>query len=249
MSVAALYGLIGYPLTHSFSPGYFNSKFEREGINAVYKAFPLPDINDLPALIRNEPALAGLNVTIPYKQQVIAFLDELDEVAAEIRAVNCVDLRGGRLRGYNTDAAAFEQSLIPLLRSWHDHALVLGSGGVSKAVQYVLGKLGIRYLVISRDRREGGISYGEINDDIMQRFPLIINTTPVGMSPHMNEAPQIPYEFLTDRHLLFDLIYNPDETQFLAKGKAQGAAIKNGLEMLHLQAEESWRIWNANTAI
>lgn len=241
--MAAQYGIIGYPLEHSFSPKWFGEKFAAEGIEAMYKAFPLEHIDVLPDLLANYP-IRGLNVTIPYKNSVIDYLDELDIVAAEIGAVNCIDIRHGLKKGYNTDVIGFEESLKPLLRSQHTKALVLGTGGSARAVRYVLDKLGIEYRSVSRYLSEGSIGYAEVNEDVIASHPLIINTTPLGMSPNVDAAPHIPYEAIGSQHLLYDLIYNPAETLFLQMANEQGAVIKNGYEMLVLQAEASWRIWN-----
>jgi len=241
--MAARYGLIGYPLQHSFSPAYFAAKFEKEGIDAVYTAYPLDGISKFPQLLHENPLL-GLNVTIPYKQAVIAYLDELDAAAKAIGAVNCIDIRDGVSKGYNTDVKGFKDSLVPLLQSHHTKALVLGTGGASLAVRYVLDELGIVYTSVSRDKKEGVVCYEELTGDMVSGHKLIVNTTPLGMGSYMDEHPAIQYEAIGQEHLLYDLIYNPEETIFLQKGKAQGAAIKNGLEMLHLQAEASWDIWN-----
>lgn len=238
----SLYGLIGYPLTHSFSPAYFTNKFEKEGIDAVYKAYPLASITELPLLLQEQYQLAGFNVTIPYKQLVMPYLSEMDDAAKVIGAVNCVDMKNGRLKGYNTDYIGFTNSLKPLLRTQHSQALVLGSGGGSKAVTYALQKLGIDYRIVSRTGTD--ITYDTLTDDIVSNHRLIINTTPLGMFPHSDACPRIPYDAVTEQHLLFDLIYNPTETKFLSLGKQRGASIKNGYEMLVTQAEESWRIWN-----
>jgi shikimate dehydrogenase len=255
-------GLIGYPLTHSFSKEYFTKKFEKEGIeDHVYELFPLPNLSDLPELIRAEPDLVGLNVTIPHKIGVMFYLDKVDKAAKEIDAVNCIKIGGHkpveaffngdlfatkvRLEGYNTDAYAFEKSLKPLLRKEHKEALILGNGGAARAVSYVLRKLKISHKFVSRKPGKGQLFYKDLNKDILSDHLLIINTTPVGMSPNISEFPQIPYEFITVKHLLYDLIYNPAETAFLAKGKANGASVKNGMEMLHLQAEKAWEIWNS----
>lgn len=239
------YGLIGYPLAHSFSPGYFAEKFQRENIDAEYTAFPLPAIEDFPRLLSMRPGIRGLNVTIPYKQAVIPYLADTDEVAKAIGAVNCIDIRSGIAKGYNTDVLGFEQSLVPLLQPQHTHALVLGTGGASLAVCYVLKKLGISFQNVSRNKKPGVLSYNDLTEEIIFMHPLIINTTPLGMQPHTDECPALPYNAISSNHLLYDLIYNPAETRFLSLGKAQGAAIKNGLEMLHLQAEASWHIWNS----
>jgi shikimate dehydrogenase len=238
-----LYGLIGITLTHSFSPAYFKKKFAEQRIDAFYDAFPIPYIRELPALLENNPDLAGLNVTIPYKEAVIPYLDEVDAVAAHIGAVNCIVIKDGRKKGYNTDAAAFEQSLNQLLTPEHSSALILGTGGSSKAVAYALEQLGIPFLPVSRTRKVNGLTYEELTPEIVTQHKLIINTTPLGMYPNNDTAPPLPYESLGEHHLLFDLIYNPEETKFLTLGKQQGAIIKNGFEMLQLQAEKSWEIW------
>jgi shikimate dehydrogenase len=245
----ALYGLIGYPLTHSFSPAYFKKKFAEQNIDAVYEPFPIEDIAMLPALLKTYPALEGLNVTKPYKETVIPYLDELDTIAAEIGAVNTITLHDGRKKGYNTDATGFEKSLIPLLAPQHTHALILGTGGSSKAVAYVLKQLGIIYQLVSREKQEGCLTYPNLTGEIIAGHKLIINTTSLGLYPHIDAAPAIPYESLTAHHLLYDVIYNPEETKFLSLGKAHGATIKNGFEMLQLQAEAAWDIWSANAAV
>jgi shikimate dehydrogenase len=243
-----IFGLIGFPLGHSFSRHYFTEKFLRENISGCdYVTFPIATIADLPALLR-DPSLRGLNVTIPYKEQVIGYLDELDPVVQEIGACNCIRIeRGGgsaRLYGYNTDVIGFERSLVKKLEPHHEHALVLGTGGASKAVEHVLRKLGISYRLVSRNPRAGMQSYDEIDESVLREHTLIINTTPLGMSPRLSECPPLPYEAMTPRHYLFDLVYNPAQTLFLEKGEERGAATENGHEMLVIQAEESWRIWN-----
>jgi shikimate dehydrogenase len=240
------YGLIGYPLTHSFSQRYFTEKFEREGITGCsYANYSLPSIGELAGLLR-DPELCGLNVTIPYKQQVIPYLDARDEVVAAIGACNCIKIVEGRLSGYNTDVVGFGQSLVRRLEGHHRRALVLGSGGAAKAVEWVLGRLGISWLTVSRRPRpgSGSIGYEDVDAGLLAEHTLVINTTPLGMYPHTDECPPLPYEAMTSRHYLFDLIYNPAKTLFLQKGEARGATVENGLEMLVLQAEESWRIWN-----
>lgn len=239
--MTALYGIIGYPLSHSFSPAYFQEKFKREKINAEYKTFELKNINEFSEWLKQHKNLMGFNVTIPYKQEVIHHLDALSPEAAAIGAVNCVQLKEGILKGYNTDAVGFEKSLLPLLKKHHQKALVLGSGGSSLAVQYVLNKLNIAFTTISRTQNT---TYEMMNEKMMQEHLLIINTTPLGMYPKVSEKPMIPYAALTARHLLYDLIYNPEETQFLMLGKQQGATLKNGFEMLQIQADESWKIWS-----
>ncbi len=244
-----LYGLIGTSLTHSFSPAYFKKKFAEQNIDAFYEAFPIPYIRELPDLLEHNPDMRGLNVTVPFKEAIIPYLDELDYVAAQIGAVNCVVIRNGRKKGYNTDSKAFEQSLIPLLTPHHSKALILGTGGSCKAVSYALEQLGIAYERVSQVKKPDLLTYAELTPAIIAERKLIINTTPVGMYPNMDAAPDIPYEAIGANHLLFDLIYNPEETKFLQNGRLRGAAIKNGFEMLQLQAEASWDIWSAQNEI
>jgi shikimate dehydrogenase len=238
------YGLIGYPLTHSFSPAYFSNKFRQERIDAVYEKYELKDISELGELVRTRPKIQGLNVTIPYKQSIISFLDELSEDAKAIGAVNCIASKDGKLKGHNTDIIGFENSLLPLLKSDHQKALVLGTGGSSLAVRYVLDRLNIPYQLVSRTKSPTTITYEEVNEAILKECLILINTTPVGMFPDVENCPSISYAALSPSHLLYDLIYNPAETKFLALGKMQGAYIKNGWEMLQLQADASWHIWN-----
>ncbi len=242
------YGLIGYPLGHSFSVPYFQKKFEENGIDAVYENFPIEDIARFTSLIEDEGELEGLNVTVPYKEQVIPYLDVLSKTARQIRAVNTIRVcrRDGRvaLIGHNTDVIGFQRSLKEHLKDHHKSALVLGSGGSSKAVLFVLEELGIKFRVVSRNQGEGLSTYGDLTADIIKDTPLIINTTPLGMHPQMDTFPDIPYAAITSDHLLFDLVYNPSETRFLALGKEQGAAIVNGYDMLVYQAEGSWDRWN-----
>lgn len=241
------YGLIGYPLSHSFSQRYFTEKFEREGIRGCsYSNFPLASIDELSAVLA-DPELCGLNVTIPYKEQVLPFLDARSPVVEAIGACNCIRIEGGRRTGHNTDVVGFEQSLLPHLGSHHRRALVLGTGGAAKAVEYVLGRLDIGYRLVTRRPRPdtGDLGYEQVDAALLTAYTLIINTTPLGMHPHTEECPPLPYEALGPRHYLFDLIYNPARTLFLQKGEARGAVVENGHEMLVLQAEESWRIWNA----
>lgn len=239
------FGLTGFPLAHSFSKTYFTDKFFREHIaDAMYENFEIDRIEKLREVILNNPDLRGLNVTIPHKQTVIALLDEVDAEANEIGAVNTIKISSGKLKGYNTDYIGFMQSLIPQLKPHHEKALVLGTGGSSLAVKYALQKIGTGFLLVSRKPSAGNeIGYASINKDLLNEYLLIVNTTPVGMVPAISESPPIPYEFLSPQHLLFDLIYNPEETLFLKKGKEKGAATKNGYEMLTRQAEEAWRIW------
>jgi len=256
------FGLIGYPLKHSFSKQYFNDKFEREGLKDYhYELLPLQNISDLPALLKQQPELCGLNVTIPHKIGVMFYLDKISPEAKEIDAVNCIKIvksnpvesffsgemcmKKVQLEGYNTDVYGFEESLKPLLKKHHTKALVLGNGGAARAVFYVLKKLGIDYEVVSRRANAKQLSYEQLDKEIVEAHTLIINTTPLGTYPKVDEKPEIPYEYIGSKHLLYDLVYNPEETAFLKEGKERGAKIKNGLDMLHLQAEKNWEIWNA----
>ncbi len=247
-----VYGLIGFPLTHSFSKSYFNDKFAAEGIDAEYRNFELPDIGDLMEVFDETPELSGLNVTIPYKQQVIPYMDRLDEEAAKIGAVNVVKIirpdNGAEddftLVGYNSDVIGFRDSIAPLLNPARKRALILGTGGASKAVARGLETLGVEYLFVSRTARKGVITYSDITPAMMETHKVIVNTTPLGMYPHVDECADIPYDCLTPEHLCYDLLYNPDVTMFMKKAAARGAETKNGLEMLLLQAFESWKIWN-----
>ncbi len=239
------FGLIGYPLSHSFSENYFAEKFQREKIHdAVYKNFPLENIQQLPQLVNGHTNLFGLNITIPHKETVMDFLDETDASAKNIGAVNVLKIQNGKIKGFNTDHIGFLRSLKPLLQTHHRKALILGTGGSSKAVSYILNLLNIQYKYVSRNTIKNGFVYSELNAEILNEYLLLINTTPLGMFPENDVCPPLPYEYLISKHLLFDLIYNPAETLFLQKGKAQGATTKNGLEMLQIQAEESWKIWN-----
>lgn len=237
------YGLIGYPLSHSFSQRYFTEKFLKEQISgSVYENYPISTIDEFPSLIQQHPDLCGLNVTIPYKEKVIPFLTHQSEVVRAIGACNCIKIREGVLTGYNTDVTGFELSMQPHLQPHHTKALVLGTGGAAKAVHYVLHKLGIEFLEVSRTPSSPRqIAYSEVN---VQDYLLIINTSPVGMYPKVDECPPLPYHLLTPRHYLYDLVYNPAKTLFLQKGEERGATIENGKDMLVIQAEESWRIWN-----
>jgi len=240
------FGLIGYPLSHSFSENYLAEKFQREKIHdAVYKNFPLETIQQLPQLIIKHTNISGLNITIPHKESVMDFLDETDTSAKNIGAVNVLKIQNGKLKGFNTDHIGFLRSLKPSLQTHHRKALILGTGGSSKAVSYVLSLLNIEYKYVSRNTIENGFTYSDLNAEILNEFWLLINTTPLGMFPENDVCPPLPYEHLISKHLLFDLIYNPAETLFLQKGKTQGATTKNGLEMLQIQAEESWKIWNS----
>jgi shikimate dehydrogenase len=243
------YGLIGYPLGHSFSRSFFQDKFQSEGIEAEYINFEIPDIDRILEVLDAHPDLRGFNVTIPYKQKIIPYLDEVSREAREIGAVNVVKVvnRGGsrQLIGYNSDVIGFRNSIEPLLRPHHRRALILGTGGASRAVHYALQRqLGIETVFVSRYERPGTVTYDHITAETMSDYPLIVNTTPLGMYPHVDECPPLPYEAMTSDHLLFDLIYNPERTRFMNRGAAQGAAVKNGLEMLLLQAIASWTYWN-----
>ena len=240
-----LYGLIGFPLSHSFSKKYFSEKFEKEGLNdCSYENFPLPDIEEVKKILALA-GLSGFNITIPYKEKILSYLDKETELVRKINACNCVKISAGKLIGHNTDVFGFQKSLEGIINpDVHQKALVLGTGGSSKAVKFALSNLGIEFLSISRKPAASSLSYEQITEQIIQSHKLIINTTPLGMFPNLVEAPPLPYQFISKDHLLFDLIYNPEKTLFLKKGEEQGATIKNGLEMLVLQAEESWRIWN-----
>lgn len=239
------FGLIGYPLTHSFSQKFFTEKFAQEKItDAVYENFSLKDMDELHQVLQQHADLCGLNVTIPYKKQVLPFLTGASDAVQKMGACNCIKISGGKLFGYNTDVFGFEKSLLRFLQPHHRKALILGTGGASAAVEFVLQKLGIDYLFVSRTASENAISYAMLDGQVMATHQLIINTTPLGMYPKVEDCPAIPYQYLTAQHHLYDLVYNPAETTFLMHGKLQGATIQNGQEMLVLQAEESWRIWN-----
>ena len=249
MNIKKTFGLVGYPLTHSFSKKYFTEKFSRENIDAQYELFELDRLDKLPDLF-SKRELEGLNVTIPYKEKIIPLLNELDIVAKQTGAVNCIKIthEGGKTKtmGFNTDVYGFKQSLKPFLESKHERALILGTGGASKAVAHVLKEIGIDYLFVSRNPSGSNIiSYDQLNDHIIQNHLIIINSTPLGMYPGIDRYPSLPYSALSSNHLLYDLIYNPDETPFLKKGKEKGATTLNGLSMLHLQAEKSWEIFNS----
>jgi shikimate dehydrogenase len=251
------FGLIGYPLSHSFSQGFFSEKFLNENEEGLmYSNFPIANINDFTSLWESQQHLQGLNVTIPYKKQVIPFLHHASSVVKQINACNCIRKYKNELYGYNTDVIGFEKSLQPFLKPHHSHALILGTGGAAVAVEWVLQKLNIQYLFVSRegtskDGLEAShlISYDSITTDLIDQYTLIINCSPVGMFPNVDQSPSIPYETISSKHHLYDLIYNPAITLFMQKGLAHGATVQNGLEMLHLQAEESWRIWNTNIPI
>ena len=242
------YGLIGYPLSHSFSKRFFTAYFEKESIDAEYLNFEISDISLLSDVIRDHPELIGFNITIPYKEAIIPYLDSCDPSAASIQAVNTVKIErsGGaiKLKGFNTDLIGFRNSIVPLLKSHHKKALVLGTGGASKAVVATLAGLSIETKLVSREAKPGiSIAYAQLTRKVMDEFSVVVNTTPVGTFPKTEEHPEIPYQYLTDKHLLFDLVYNPAVTQFLQKGADRGATIKNGLQMLELQAMAAWEIW------
>lgn len=243
-----LYGLLGYPLVHSFSQNYFNQKFESENIDAEYINFEIPDVGMLMEVVAENENLNGLNVTIPYKEQVIPFLDEIDPAASEVGAVNVIKFIRGkdglRLKGYNSDIIGFSDSIKSLLKPHHQSALVLGTGGAAKAVSYSLRKLGLEVQLVSRLKSANILVYEELTKNDLKTHKVIVNTTPLGMYPNVDTCPDIPYRYLTSQHLCYDLIYNPDETLFLKNSRLAGAQVKNGLEMLLLQAFASYSIWN-----
>ncbi len=243
-----LFGLIGYPLAQSFSKKYFTGLFEQQGLtDCRFENFPIPSIRELPGLLQANPGLQGLAVTIPYKQAVIAYLHSAENIPAGLDACNCIRVDAGRLYGYNTDHIGFEKSIVPLLQPHHTRALVLGNGGATRAVCFVLRKLGIDYSVVSRQLHQGSdLTYADLTAELIASHPVIINTTPLGMFPEVAGYPPIPYELIGPAHLLYDLVYNPEKTIFLQKGEGQGAITRNGADMLVLQAEENWRIWNAD---
>jgi shikimate dehydrogenase len=247
-SINNLYGLIGFPLSHSFSKKYFKEKFEKEGIaDSFYELFPLQSIEEFPDLIAQHPNLKGLNVTIPYKQAVMPFLDEIDKEAEAVGAVNTIRIKDGKLKGFNTDVYGFEHSLHDFLQDAQKpvkKALILGTGGAAKAIAYVLKKMEIDFLLVSRSVEKGDIDYKSIDGKILSNHLLIVNTTPLGMYPSIDTFPDISYHYLTEAHYLYDLVYNPEITSFMSKGAAKGAKSHNGLRMLYLQAEKAWEIWN-----
>ena len=247
-NTASLYGLIGYPLSHSFSKRYFTEKFIREEkAGHFYELFPLETIEALPDLLKQLPQLKGLNVTIPYKEMVIPFLDEIDAAAKSIGAVNTIKISNGKLKGFNTDVYGFEKSLLNISEeALPKQALILGTGGAAKAVKYALAQSGIVASYVSRKSGTDVLTYQDLNQDTLEKYKLIVNTTPLGMSPNIDSFPNIPYHYIGENHLCFDLVYNPEATLFLQKAQQRGAYILNGLEMLHLQAEKSWEIWTTN---
>ncbi|WP_418263314.1 shikimate dehydrogenase family protein [Flavobacterium faecale] len=241
------YGLLGKNISYSFSRGYFKEKFESGNYEGCsYENFDIPEITDFPSIIEHHPSdLKGINVTIPYKEVVIPYLDKLSKKAAKIGAVNTIKItKKGKLKGYNTDYYGFKKSLQSLLQPHHQKALILGTGGASKGVAFALEELGIQYTFVSRGNKANTIDYSQINEATFNQYHIIINCTPVGTSPNIDACPDIPYEYFSDKHIAYDLIYNPAETKFLQQAKAKGSQIKNGLKMLELQAEKSWEIWN-----
>lgn len=247
------YGLIGYPLVHSFSKSFFNEKFQNEDIDAEYINFEIKTIDDLPEVLATNPELKGLNVTIPYKEKVLSFLDYVSVEARAIGAVNVIRVESKGydtfLRGYNSDVIGFTKSIEPLLESHHKKALILGTGGASKAVNYGLKSLGLETLLVSRFERPGTIQYKDVTPEVVKEYNVIVNCTPCGLYPHTDECPDLPYEAMDSHNLLYDLLYNPDETLFMKKGKERGAMTKNGLEMLLLQAFASWDFWHGKDKV
>ena len=238
------YGIIGNPLGHSFSKGFFTEKFAREGIDAQYLNFQIPEIKNLLDVLKENPELRGLNVTLPYKTEVIPFLDESSDEAREIGAVNVIQVRNGHLKGFNRYIIGFTRSIQPLLKAHHRKALILGTGGASRAIRVGLTGLGLEWKYVSRTPREGMFTYNDLKEETLKEFEVIVNCSPVGMYPKIDECPAIPYNYLTPDNLLYDLVYNPEDTLFMKKGALQGAVVKNGLEMLHIQAIASWEFWN-----
>ncbi len=243
-------GLIGYPLSHSFSKKYFNDKFLQEKLTAFsYHNFELKKISEFSTILTQEPELIGLNVTIPYKEAILNYVHELSDNVKAIGAANTLVLhKNGRIKAYNTDVYGFKESLIPLLKPYHKKALVLGSGGASKAVVYGLNQLGITATIVSRTPKNAQqITYEQIDENTMKTHLVVINTTPLGMMPLISLSPSIPYHFVTNKHLFYDLIYNPSQTSFLKQASQNGASVCNGLNMLYLQAEKAWKIWLENS--
>ncbi|NBU80848.1 MAG: shikimate dehydrogenase [Flavobacteriaceae bacterium] len=240
------FGLLGKNISYSFSKKYFSDKFDLDNLtDCSYENFDIQTIEEFPTIIANNSDLKGLNVTIPYKESVIPYLNKLSKNASQIGAVNVIRVtKKGCLKGYNSDYYGFMRSLGPLLKPHHKKALILGTGGAAKAVSFALDKLGILYTYVTREEKVGMINYNLINATTFDNYHIIINCTPVGTSPNINEFPPIPYNFFTEKHIAFDLIYNPEETEFLKKAKKKGAITKNGMEMLALQAEKAWKIWN-----
>ncbi|MFT3701027.1 MAG: shikimate dehydrogenase [Agriterribacter sp.] len=240
-----LYGLIGYPLGHSFSQKYFTQKFEKEKLDCRFENYPIENIELFPGILETNPSLRGMSVTIPYKLKVISYLHEISPEVEHLNACNSIRISDGKLTGYNTDTIGFEKSLLNKLQPWHTRALILGTGGASKAVEYILKKRGIEYTLVSRSPGDNVITYQDLSKDLVQQSLLIINASPLGTFPEVHTYPQIPYDGIGDQHFLFDLVYNPEKTIFLTKGEERGAVIQNGYDMLINQAEASWEIWNA----
>lgn len=241
------FGLIGYPLSHSFSKKYFTEKFKKDKLEHSYELFPLESIKEFPTLLKSHTDLTGLNVTIPYKEDVMAYLDDLSDEAKQAGAVNTIKISEGKLTGYNTDIYGFRNSIKPFLEPQHQKALILGTGGASKAISYAFKELGIDFHFVTRSKKDkpsNVFTWEELNENIIRHFLLIVNTTPLGMYPDVEGYPEMPYEALTTSHFMYDLVYNPDETVFLRKGKDKGSKTMNGLDMLKLQAERAWEIWN-----
>ena len=239
------FGLVGRNISYSFSRGYFKKKFNDLGLtNHFYQNFDLDSIDEFPSILSNNANILGLNVTIPYKEEVLPFLDDIDIAAKKIGAVNTIKIDKKGLTGFNTDTFGFKNSLKPYLKKHHTKALILGTGGASKAIAYVLEELGISFSFVSRSGKKNGYTYKDLTDSIINENTLIINCSPVGTFPNIEEKPAIPYNKISEKHLFFDLIYNPEETAFLKAGKIKGATICNGLRMLELQAEKAWEIWN-----
>lgn len=239
------FGLIGKHLSHTFSPSFFADFFQKQGIDANYATYELQEIADFPQLIKDND-LSGLNVTIPYKTAIIPYLDELDPLAAEIQAVNVIAFENGKIKGYNTDVFGFQQSIKPFLTFHHERALIFGTGGASKAVAFVFKSLGIDVIFVSQTESSlsNHFTYADVNEHMIAACKVIVNCTPLGMSPHVDAAPDMPYDALSEEHLLIDLIYNPEETLFMKQGRKHGATAMNGLSMLQHQALKSWEIWN-----
>ena len=238
------FGLVGKNISYSFSKGYFTDKFSDLGLDGYsYENFDLQSIEKFPEMLRSNPDLLGLNVTIPYKREVMSYLDGLDAKAKEIGAVNTIQFDGKRLIGHNTDAYGFQKSIEPFLQPHHTQALILGTGGASKAIAFVFGQLGIAVTYVSRNPDQQQIGYGDLDRTLLENHPIVVNCTPLGTHPDIVRKPDIPYKHLTDQHLLFDFIYNPEKTAFLEEGERRGAQIVNGLRMLQLQADRAWEIW------
>ena len=245
---AKIYGLVGKTLSHSFSKDFFNEKFQKENLgDHIYKNFELQDFDKEILELKNNISLQGFNITIPYKESILAYLDIQSEICLQIKSCNCVKVENGKWHGYNTDVLGFKKSFQPHLKSYHHKALVLGSGGGAKAVCFVLGQLGIDFLQVSRKpgKAKNRINYPEVDEALLSEFKVVINTTPVGMFPRIHDCPPLPYNAISNQHYFFDLIYNPALTMFLAEAKQHGSYIKNGAEMLQIQAEESWKIWES----